>query len=154
MTYQSIICGARGLLYFGGAIPAASTPEDAKLGWNWTFWRNVLRPVIEEIGDKRPLYRALLAPNSKLRISIEGNNLKPHELEFIARETDDALFILAAKREGATVNVKFTGLPAGATTADVLYESPRKVEAKNSAFTDWFAPFDVHIYRFPRPNPR
>jgi hypothetical protein len=30
---------------------------DKKLGWNWTFWKRVLRPVIEEIGSKSPLFR-------------------------------------------------------------------------------------------------
>jgi hypothetical protein len=104
--------------------------------------------VVEEIGEKSPLYPALLAANSDLPISVHGNNLKPHELEFVARDGDDALFILAAKREGATVQVQFTNLPAAAATADVLFESPRKIEAKNGAFTDWFAPFDVHVYRF------
>ena len=48
MTYQAIINGARGLVYFGGHLTKACTPEDAKLGWNWTFWSHVLRPVVEE----------------------------------------------------------------------------------------------------------
>jgi len=39
MTYQAIIAGARGIIYFGGQIPTALTPEDAQLGWNWQFWR-------------------------------------------------------------------------------------------------------------------
>src|ERR1041385_5841549 len=69
MTYQAIIAGARGLIYFGGQLPQALSPEDARLGWNWTFWRRVLKPVIEEIGDKSPLYPALVAPESKLPIS-------------------------------------------------------------------------------------
>ena len=31
------------------------SPDDAKLGWNWTFWKRVLRPVMDEIGNKSPL---------------------------------------------------------------------------------------------------
>jgi hypothetical protein len=29
-----------------------------------------------------------------------------------------------------------------------LYESPRTVEAKDGVLTDWFAPFEVHVYHF------
>ena len=70
MTYQAIINGARGLIYFGGHIPKAMAPEDAALGWNWRFWKRVLRPVIEEIGEKSPLQPALVAPDSKLPIAV------------------------------------------------------------------------------------
>jgi hypothetical protein len=143
MTYQAIINGSRGLLFFGGHIGKACSPEDAKLGWNWTFWNRVLRPVIEEIGDKSPLYPALVAPNSKLLIKCSGEGM-----EFVVREVNDEVFILACKREGATIQAKFSGLPGHLTSADVLYESPRTIDAKNGAFTDWFAPFDVHVYRF------
>jgi len=143
MTYQAIINGSRGLLYFGGHIGKACTSEDAKLGWNWNFWNRVLRPVIEEIGDKSPLYPALVAPNSKMPIKCSGEGM-----EFVVREVDNELFILACRREGGTIQAKFMGLPANLTTADVLYESPRTIEAKNGIFTDWFAPFDVHVYRF------
>ena len=110
MTYQAIINGARGLIYFGGNLKPAMTPEDAALGWNWRFWNRVLRPVIEEIGRKSPLYPALVAPNSKWPITVEG----APELEFCVREVGSDLFILACKREGATVNAAFSGLPAAA----------------------------------------
>ncbi|HEY5909947.1 MAG TPA: hypothetical protein VJA21_05020, partial [Verrucomicrobiae bacterium] len=66
MTYQAIINGARGLFYFGGGLEKSLSPRDKELGWNWTFWRRVLRPVIEEIGSHSPLYPALLAPPSPL----------------------------------------------------------------------------------------
>jgi hypothetical protein len=145
MTYQAIINGARGLLYFGGHIQKSLSPADARLGWNWSHWNRVLRPVIEEIGSKSPLYPALTAPDSKLPIVCSTPGV-----EFVAREVDGALFILACKREGETVQAKFGGLPAGRTHAEVLYESPRVVDAKEGVLTDWFAPFDVHVYHFSR----
>jgi hypothetical protein len=46
------------------------------------------------------------------------------------------------------VNVAFSGLPASAGDGEVLFESPRRVQAKDGEFTDWFGPFEVHIYRF------
>jgi hypothetical protein len=144
MTYQAIINGARGLIYFGGHLEKAMSSEDAKLGWNWMFWRRVLRPVIEEIGAHSPLYPALTAPNSKLPVNVHGAD----DVEFCVREVGGELFVLACKREGATVQAEFRGLPVGATDGEVMFESPRHVTAKEGKFTDWFGPFEVHVYRF------
>lgn len=144
MTYQAIINGARGLLYFGGGITNAMNSRDAKLGWNWTFWQRVLRPVLEEIGPRSPLRPALLAPESPLPVTVSG----AAGVEFCVREANGELFLLACKREGETAKVTFQGLPERAGTGEVLFESPRTVKAARGTFTDWFAPFDVHVYRF------
>jgi len=146
MTYQALINGARGLIYFGGHIQKAMAPEDAGLGWNWTFWRRVLRPVLEQVGNNSPLVPALLAPDSKLPVRVS----RADDVEFCMREVGDGIYILACKREGATVEVKFSGLPTWVGEGQVMYESPRKVQASRGAFTDWFAPFDVHVYHFVR----
>ena len=146
MTYQAIINGARGLIYFGGNVEQAMSPEDAKLGWNWTFWRRVLRPVLEEVGNNSPLAPALVAPESKLPVQVRGAD----NVEFCVREVGNDIYILACKCEGKTVEVNFSGLPAWASQGQVMYESPRMVQAKDGAFTDWFAPFDIHVYCFHR----
>jgi hypothetical protein len=146
MTYQAIINGARGLLFFGGHIDKAIPEADKKYGWAWTHWRRVLRPVIEEIGSKSPLYPALLAPESKLAIKCSDP-----KVEFCVREVGNDIFILACKREGDAVKdtkqATFVGLPGELADAEVMFESPRRVEVKGGALTDWFAPFDVHVYR-------
>lgn len=144
MTYEAIINGARGLIYFGGSNLKAMTPSDRELGWNWTFWKRVLRPVIEEIGTKSPLYPALVTANASYAMEVTHGQ----GMEFCAREAGGDLFLLACKREGPTEKVEFSGLPASANTGEVLYESPRTVEAKAGKLNDWFAPFDVHVYRF------
>ncbi len=43
---------------------------------------------------------------------------------------------------------EFTGLPSSAGAGEVLYESPRTVQAKAGALTDWFARHEVQVYRF------
>ena len=144
MTYEAIINGARGLIYFGGNNEKAMTEADQALGWNWRFWKRVLRPVIEEIGAKSPLYPALVAPESKLPIQVTKNR----GMEFCAREVGADLLLLACKKEGSDVEVEFSGLPTNAARGEVLYEEPRFVEAKNGKFKDWFAPFTAHVYRF------
>lgn len=146
MTYEAIINGARGLIYFGGSIKPALTPRDEKLGWNWTFWDSVLRRVVTEIGTKSPLYPALVAPNSKLPIRASG----APGVEFCVREVEGQIFILACKREGEKATVEFTGLPPRIAKGEVLFESSRKVKVAQGRFTDEFEPFGVHVYRFRR----
>src|SRR5439155_15072090 len=155
MTYQAIINGARGLIYFGGNNEGAMNERDKKLGWNWQFWERVLRAVVQEIGSKSPLYPALVAPDSKLKVNVATTTRELTELntskgrvEFCVREVGGELFILACKGDGLTEKVEFSGLPAGAAKGNVLHEEPRVVEAKEGKFTDWFGPVEVHVYRF------
>ncbi|MGH7940588.1 MAG: hypothetical protein ACREFR_05905 [Limisphaerales bacterium] len=144
MTYEAIINGARGLFYFGGANEKSLSARDKQLGWNWTFWKRALKSVIEEIGARSPLYPALVAPDSTYPIKVSGAG----GIEFCAREANGELFLLACQRGDKTKKVKFSGLPASINSGDVLYEAPRTVEVSHGTFTDWFAPFDVHVYRF------
>ena len=103
--------------------------------------------MIEEIGDRSPLAAAICAPSSKLPIHAEGEGI-----EWCVREVGKDVFILACCREPQkTAQIQFTGLPPEVRVGEVMYESPRTVVAKNGAFTDWFAPWEVHVYRFTRP---
>jgi hypothetical protein len=164
MTYAAIINGARGLNYFGGELPQTLSEADKPLGWNWRYWKRVLRPVIEEIGEKSPLYPALVAPDSTLPVKVvaepslfrgrplpASSLLSPEKLgvEFCVRQAGSELFLLAAKREGPTMPVRFSGLGnVQEEKAEVMFEPPRTVQVKDGSFTDWFAPFEVHVYRF------
>lgn len=145
MTYDAIINGARGLNYFGGNVEKAMSPEDAALGWNWTFWNHVLRQVIEEVGNHSPLEPALVAPVSKLAVTASDKGI-----EFCVREAGADIYILAARRSGTTATVDFTNLPVADGPAEMMYESPRTVKVASGKFTDWFAPFEVHVYHFKR----
>jgi hypothetical protein len=147
MTYEAIINGARGLVYFGGGIQSTLNERDEPLGYNWTYWERVLRPIIEEIGDKSPLAAALCAADSKLPVKADHDSI-----ELCVREADRNVYLLACCRDPQkTSQVKFIGLPTDFKQGQVLYESPRKVEAKDGTFSDWFAPYDVHVYKFSRP---
>jgi hypothetical protein len=149
MTYQAIINGARALVYFGGNVRACWNDDDAAYGWNWTFYNRAVRPVLEELKPESPMYPALIAPNSTLPVHVEGAGL-----EYTIREAGDFIYILAAKREGETVQVTFSGLPANVTGGEVLFEAPRSVSASGGQFTDWFGPNEVHVYRFRQPANR
>ncbi len=145
MTYVSIVHGARGLAYFGGNLVGCETDRDAALGWNWTFYDNVLKPVLTELNPNGPLFPALIAPDSDLPVTMVGAD----DVEFLVRDTSDYLYLLAAKREGATVRVTFNDLPDSiAGSGDVLFEEPRRVSVADGSFSDWFGPNEVHVYRF------
>ncbi len=146
MAYAAIIDGARGLNWQGGERPLSLNARDTKLGWNWTYWDFVMRRLFNELNENSPLHPALIAPDSKLPIKLTGAD----DIEFLTREVGDEIFLLAAKREGPTTNVHFSGLPSTDEKADVLYEEPRTVQIKEGGFDDWFAPNDVHVYRIKR----
>ena len=84
-----------------------------------------------------------MAPVSKQPVVVKGDGI-----EFCIREVGHEIFLLACKRGGTTAEVQFNGLPDHATGGDVLFEAPRKVQIHNGRFSDWFAPYEVHVYRF------
>lgn len=146
MTYEAIINGARGLVYFGGNVTQTLNERDAQLGWNWTFWDRVLRPVMEEIGTHSPLAPALVAPASQLPVTVSDTK----NIEFCVREVGDEIFLLACRRSGETAQVEFAKLPVQDGTYELMYEEPRNVKVSGGKFKDWFAPYEVHVYRLKR----
>jgi hypothetical protein len=149
MTFQAIINGARGLVYFGGNVRACWNDHDTAYGWNWTFYDRVLRPVLDELQPAGPLYPALIAPESRIPLKKEDH----HGIEYTVRESGDFLYVLAAKREGDTVEAVFSGLPDVAG-GEVLFENLRPIQVDHGRFTDWFGPNEVHVYRFRRRQTR
>lgn len=163
MAYQAIVAGARGLAFFGGNFTQVMRPRDANLGWNWTFWQMVLRPLVTELASDsvRP---ALVAPNAGAQVSANAA-----DVQLITRRSGTRLWVIAARTSAtATSKVMFTGLPltaggAHVTRGEVMFEyaqrplSPpvdptkqafRLIAVANDGFEDWFGPHDVHVYRF------
>jgi hypothetical protein len=162
MAYQAIVSGARGLIFFGGQLTQVMRPRDAQLGWNWTFWDQVLRPLVVELTSPSVL-PALTAPVAKPAIRATAA-----DVELTARRSGSVLHVIAVRRGGTTSRVTFNGLPkkqngALLTAGQVLFEyiqdplpppiQPDKqqfrfVTVRNGSFKDWFGPHDVHVYRF------
>ena len=178
MAYQAVINGARGLVYFGGGLPQTFNERDKPFGFNWTYFDRVMKPLFEEFKSDSPITPALLAPDSKLALKVEPATPPKRQLsnkaeesdkrkasktfvqdamtgdasgiEWVVREVGDEIYVIACKREGPTVHVRFSGLPKECTNGSVMFEEPRGVTASDGSFTDWFGPFDVHVYRFAR----
>ncbi len=162
MAYQAIANGARGLIFFGGQLTQVMRPRDAQLGWNWTFWEQVLRPLVVELTSPSVL-PALTAPVAKVAVSSSAA-----DVELTARRSGNFLYVIAVRRGGTTSRVTFSGLPnkqggAALTAGQVMFEyvqdplpppiQPdkqqfRSVNVSNRSFRDWFGPHDVHVYRF------
>ena len=155
MCYEAIINGSRGLTFFGGGLLPTLNERDRQLGWNWTYWERVMRPLLQELAPGSPIAAALVAPDSKIPLQVlpekaaRGQKLPPASgVEHLVREVGDEIYIFACKNEGPTIEVKFEGLPKACEAGTVLFEEPRKVTGKDGCFTDWFGPYDVHVYRF------
>jgi hypothetical protein len=162
MAYQAIVAGARGLTFFGGHLTQIARPVDARAGWNWTFWEQVLRPLVTEL-TSTAVQPALVAPDAIARISASAG-----DVQLVAREDDSFLYVVAVRRDGATSRVGFSGLPprhdgTQIRGGQVLFEyvqDPlpppigagrqvfRSLGVANGGFRDWFGPHDVHVYRF------
>jgi len=138
MMYQAIICGARSLSFFG--MPFGLSVRDAELGWNWTYWRAVLKPLFAEIKPGSELYPVLTAPDSSYPLRFTG----APQIEVMCRESGVYLYIFAAAREGKSKRVQFSGVEDGDVT--VLFEN-RTLQASGGRFADRFDEHDVHIYR-------
>lgn len=144
MTYQAIICGAKGLAWFGSNL--ALSEEDAPYGWNWTYWVDVMKPLLEEIKAGSELNRVITAPTRDPVLGVTGAG----DVEYLARELDGRLYLLASKRESPTANVTFSGLPVNAE-AEALFENRAPLSVASGTLTDIFDPNAVHVYRIYTP---
>jgi hypothetical protein len=162
MAYQAIVNGARGLVFFGGQLTQVMRPRDAQVGWNWTFWNQVLRPLLVELTSPSVL-PALTAPVAQAAVSASAA-----DVELTARRSGNFLHVIAVRRGGTTSRVTLSGLPnrlsgAPLTAGQVMFEyvqdplppplQPdkqqfRSVQVSRGSFKDWFGPRDVHVYRF------
>jgi hypothetical protein len=171
MAYQAIVRGARGLVFFGGHITRVGTPPnvrpictpvDIEHGWNWRFWRRVLRPLLEELSARSDLHPALVAPASTIAATCRTVDASgavtaqsPRDVEFVVRATPSTVFLIAVKRGGQTIRLQFrlSGTRL-APTGRVLFEPPRTVAVRRaggaSSFQDWLGPYEAHVYRIER----
>jgi len=153
MAYDAIVAGARGLFFFGGHLTHAMNARDKQLGWNWTYWKNVQRPLLEELSDAAHT-AALTAPLAKRAVKANAT-----DVAVSARQAGGFFYVIAVRRNPSRKGaIRFTGLPAGVTHGTVLAHpggNPvRHVTAKRGAFSDPspFAAHNARVYRFPIPG--
>jgi len=150
MAYDAIISGARGLFFFGGHLKGAMNAADRARGWNWTYWNDVQRQLLQELSDADHR-RALLAPRAQLTITADAP-----DIALTARTAAGFLYLIAIRKSpSANGRIHFRGLPAGISHGTVLAHPAgnpaRSVTVANRGFTDPspFAPHNARVYRFP-----
>ena len=161
MAYQAIASGASGLFFFGGHLTQVMRPIDAGTGWNWTFWRLVLKSLLTEL-TSTAVQPALVAPAGPRVTASSG------DVEVATRRSDGFLYVIAVRRGGSTTRVTFSGLPRKSDGTPIrggqaLFEytqAPlppptdpggqqfRSVAASGGTFRDWLGPHDARVYRF------
>jgi hypothetical protein len=141
MAYDAILNGARGLVFYGGQNLACQTLEDRAFGWNWTYWRDVLGPLVRELGPRSRLHAALVAPGNG--IGLRSSDTRTH---VVTRRVGRELWVLAARRGPGVVQVRFKGLPQRVRRASVFGEG-RTVRVRKGVLADHFGQWDVHVYR-------
>jgi hypothetical protein len=159
MAYQAIVNGARGLVFFGGHLTQVASPADAELGWNWTFWAQVLQPLVAELSSPA-IHPALVAPTATTQVKASTA-----DVELVTRDDGTFRYVLAVRRKGSTNVVTFSGLPKALRSGEVLHEYVqrplpppigagsqvfRPLAVADGAFKDWLAPHDARVYRFRR----
>jgi hypothetical protein len=163
MAYQAIVNGARGLAFFGGHLTQIARPADAQVGWNWTFWERVLRPLLAELTSSS-IAPALVAPDAReVKASAK-------DVQLVTREAEGVFYVIAVRRGSATSRVGFSGLPRKRngrplTGGEVLFEYTqdplpppiepghqtfRTVGVAGGGFRDWLGQHDARVYRFQR----
>ncbi len=142
MIYDAIINGARALNFWGGQNPRCFNSTDATQGWNWTFWNDVLKGLVLEIGPRGPLYPALLEPGSALPLATDDPTT-----QVTSRRVGSDIWVIAARHGPGTANVAIHGLPLDGVTGSV-YTEGRSITAIGGTTTDTFSQWAVHVYRF------
>jgi hypothetical protein len=153
MIYDAIINGARSLAFYGGNIFRCWNDRDDQLLWNWTFWDDVLKDLIQEINAVSPLAPALVSPETT---QVLPSNDPSTQVISRRGATSQDLWVIAARRgTPGSQPVTISGLPAGVSTGSV-YTEGRAVTVANGSFTDAFERWGVHVYHFrdePPPPP-
>jgi hypothetical protein len=150
MAYDAVVAGARGLFFFGGQLTQIATAADRRRGWNWTYWRKVQKPLLQELTDSLHT-AALTAPEVRLPIAADAP-----DIALSARAGPGALYLIAVRKSPtASGRVRFSGLPASIGEGTVLPHPggnpARRVTVKNGSFVDPspYRPHNARVYSFP-----
>ncbi len=143
MIYDAILNGARSLAFYGANLPQCWDAVDAAYKWNWTYWEDVLGPLVREIGAISPIAPALVNPATTQVLATSD----PSVQAISRRGAGGDLWVIAARSGEGTQPVTIGGLPASAATGEVYTEN-RVAVRSGGTLTDTFGRWDVHVYRF------
>jgi hypothetical protein len=133
MAYNAIVHGANGIIYWGTNYTPQPSP-----------FINDLNYVTKELAE----IREVLAARS-IDLDIE---IKYHELmysvdagvEFITKKIGNETYLISVNSDKNPVKVTFLGLDKFKEIS--IFKEDRNIAFDDGGFTDYYEPFDVHIY--------
>jgi hypothetical protein len=146
MAYDAIVNGARGLVFYGGQNAKCHSRSDRARGWNWTFWRRALRPLVNELGAGSPLNAALLRPETTRRLATGDARTQA-----ISRRVGDTVWVIVTNRRSAPATVTVRGLPSWTRTGRT-HPGGRRVRAGDGRLRVELGGWGVQVVRFVRPT--
>jgi hypothetical protein len=147
MAYDAIVNGAKALTFFGGTNAGCFSGSDGTYGWNWSFWQDVLEPLVKQLSSSSAIAPALVNAANAPQVTTGGS-----ATETVVRQgtSVDDLWLIAARNGAGTATVTFKGLPRW-THRGGVYTENRTVMASRGSFGDRFSQWDVHVYHFVEP---
>lgn len=134
MAFNAIIRGATAMEW-----AMYKTPVDSPV------WMDIQKVI----GELHELHDVLASPVWKGTLDIEYKELGFSDwtgVETLVKLHDGKVWILAANTQFDPMEATFGNLPEGVSTHLAVHGEDRQVVVKNGAFTDFFAPYEVHIY--------
>jgi hypothetical protein len=134
MTYNAIIRGATGLEF---AMYRLSVTEPAWIG---------IRDVIRELRDLRGV---LVAPVWPGRLRIDYRELGFSDwtgVEILVKLHRGHPWIFAANTQPDPMEATFSNLPKFTGSKFAVFREDRALAVRSGKFTDYFRPFEVHVY--------
>jgi len=134
MTYLALVHGAKGIIYW------AHTASKYYIRDYPEHWAG-LKKLAGELRDLSPV---LLAADSRARAELSP---RACALDMMVKQLDGRTYLFAVNREPTSTQAQITLKGARlASDVEVLFEN-RKLPAVGNAWTDQFAPLEVHVYR-------
>ncbi len=143
-VWMSLIHGSRGLIYFvhqfEPVFREASLLDDAEL-------LPAVTAINRQIHELAPI---LNGPSLEGAVTITSSNERA-PIASLVKQQGKAIYIFAVgmRDEVTTATIRLPDV-GESVTVDVLGEG-RGIEATDGRFTDFFAPYDVHLYHISMP---
>ena len=133
MAYNAIVHGANGIIYWGTNYTPQPSP-----------FMNDLNLITKELAE----IKEVLAARS-IDLDID---MKYHELmysvdagvEFITKKIENEIYFISVNSDKNPVKVTFSGLDEFKEIS--IFKDDRNIAFEDGDFTDYYEPFDVHIY--------
>jgi hypothetical protein len=135
-SYLALMHGARGLVYHMGHDGIAPTSTR-----HWSVYSGLSREV-------EKLFPILISPRSGHADHVSSNS---DAIDLCVRQYDAYVYIIACNVTGLVVEVDFEVKgPCSHGKVALAFEN-RELTLGNNGFTDHFAPYEPHVYRYPTP---